>query len=107
MRSLRKDRLPRTEGWSRHLAKGFNIPGDQQRIANRLLERAEADPDVRANLSLASKLMGEALAPVVDTLNPAALVWADGSEAASMTRSRCSRTFKTRSKHVYPVPPRT
>ncbi|MEA2373028.1 MAG: hypothetical protein QOH12_3422 [Solirubrobacteraceae bacterium] len=44
------------------------------RIAGRLLDLATRDVKVRKRLEYSAELMGEALAPLVDTLNPAGLV---------------------------------
>jgi len=47
---------------------------EEDRIAGRLLDLATHDASVRKRLEYSAELMGEALAPLVDTLNPAGLV---------------------------------
>lgn len=58
-----------------NLATQLGIAVDaEDRIAGRLLELATPESDVRKRLEYSAELMGEALAPLVDTLNPAGLV---------------------------------
>lgn len=57
------------------IAKQFGIDVDsEERTAGTLLELAAHDANVRKRLEYSAELMGEALAPLVDTLNPAGLV---------------------------------
>lgn len=57
------------------IAEQFGIDVDSEdRIADRLLDLASRDSNVRKYLACSAELMGEALAPLVDALNPAGLV---------------------------------